>query len=98
MSGYRIDAQVLRDVVAALDRGRAAVVEARGALGRAPVDDLGGDQLDRLVGELTADWAGTLAAVHGDVTDAGDGVRGCLADYADTERRVTELFGQDRPE
>ncbi|HEX3783245.1 MAG TPA: hypothetical protein VHX38_26560 [Pseudonocardiaceae bacterium] len=93
--GYRIEAQVLHEVLSALDRGGSALAEAGAALGEAPVTDLGTAQLDAVAGEFVAHWADAVASAHGSVGDTADGVRGSLDGYADTERWIAGLFGED---
>ena len=90
--GYRIEEQVLRDVLSALDRGGDALAEADTDVRDAPVTDLGGARLDAVAGELVARWVGAVASVRGAIADTADGVRGSLAGYADAEQWIAGLF------
>ena len=92
MAGYRIDDQVLRDVGTRLDRGGAAVADGAQALGAVPAAGLGTDALDAAAADLVAGWTDLLAGVGESVDEASAHVRRCLADYADTERRIADLF------
>lgn len=94
--GYRIEEQALRGVLAALDRGSAALT-AGTALRDTPATELGGAELDAVAGELVARWIGAVGSVRDAVDGTADGVRGALSGYADTERWIAGLFDQDGP-
>lgn len=95
--GYRIEEQVLRDVLSALERGGSALAQASTGVRDAPVTDLGGAQLDTVAGELVARCAGAVASVRGTVADTAEGVRGSLAGYADAEQWIAGLFEGGSP-
>jgi hypothetical protein len=95
MAGYRIDEQVLHDVATRLDRGGAAVADGTQALGAVPSAGLGTDALDAAAADLVAGWTDLLGGVGESVDQASAHVRRCLADYTDTERRITDLFRDD---
>jgi hypothetical protein len=95
--GYRIEEQVLRDVLSELERGGNALAGADAGVRAAPVADLGGAQLDAVAGELVARWSGAVASVRGTVADTADGVRGSLAGYADAEQWIAGLFEGGSP-
>lgn len=92
VAGYRIDEQVLRDVATGLDRGGAAVADGAHALATVPPTGLGTDSLDAAAADLVAGWTALLSGVGDAVGQAADHVRRCVTDYADTERRIADLF------
>ncbi|HEY4460974.1 MAG TPA: hypothetical protein VGN81_42125 [Pseudonocardiaceae bacterium] len=93
--GYRIEEQALHGVLGALDRGGAALSDARTVLHDAPATELGGAELDAVAGELVARWVGAVDSVRDAVSDTANGVRGALSGYADTERWIASLFDED---
>ncbi len=94
--GYRIEAQVLQDVLSALDRGSGALAEVSAVVREMPTSNLGAEGLDAVAGELVARWTDAVGSVRSGVAGTADRVRGSLAGYTDAERWIAGLFDQDK--
>lgn len=94
MDGFQIDEQALREVVRMLDQGAEAVRDCTRTLHDAETAGLGTADLDAVAGDLLARWTERMTRSGTHVDGATTGVRGCLARYTETERRIVDLLAE----
>ena len=97
MTGYRIDQQVLSDTALGIDQGAQALRDGIQALRDVNGSELGTDRLTAAAANLLDRLGGELGAVLTGLTGTAAGVRRCLAEYTNAERRIIDLLHGNKP-